>query len=297
MEGKSVRLLVHSCLMLCLSGHLLGTFAQTASNIRSGYAVVTLVSGNGAGLIATETLRSRTESGFQQAIVAPSVLVTTASVLVPVGPVAENSTAIAVANPSMGSGGVNLVLTNRAGSVVMNTTVQLGPREQFSKYLNEFLAVQPVGFSGPTLLTISSEIPVAILALNFRDGAFTAIPLTSLSAPMPVALQPLNPPPPNAMIGGFGLGVSPMPVPPVTFFGVPPGPTIGGAASLVFAQVAAGGVWATEIAVGNTSAGLQSIRLDFFASNGANTGSLENIIIPPRGVFVFSTDADSGGAN
>jgi len=67
-------------------------------------------------------------------------------------------------------------------------------------------------------------------------------------------------------------------------------PTIGGLASLVFPQVATGGDWSTEIAIGNTSAGLQSVRVDFFRSDGLETNSLTNVVIPPRGVVFFSAD-------
>ena len=62
----------------------------------------------------TESLKITTESGVQQAIVGPSPLVTGASVLVTVGPESGSSTAIAITNPSLGVGGVNLILTNRA---------------------------------------------------------------------------------------------------------------------------------------------------------------------------------------
>jgi hypothetical protein len=59
---------------------------------------------------------------------------------------------------------------------------------------------------------------------------------------------------------------------------------------MIFAQIADGGGWSTEIAIGNTSAGTQIIRVDFFAPNGANIGSIEDIVIQPHGVFFFSTD-------
>src|SRR5437867_11149995 len=199
---------------------------------RSGFALVTLVSGNIAGLVGTETLRNRTGSGIEQAIMPPSPVITTASHLVPVGAVGENTTAIAIANPSSGSGSVNLVLTDRIGAVVLNVILQLGPHGQFAKYLNEFFAAQPAAFSTPLLLTVSSEIPVSIVAINFRGEEFTSIPLVSLSPPTPVAVQPLTgsvvispvpietcltPPvqtfvPPSAS-NGFGLGVVPLPTP------------------------------------------------------------------------------------
>ncbi|HYR44436.1 MAG TPA: hypothetical protein VER98_15505, partial [Terriglobia bacterium] len=161
-----MRLFIGILLMVWFLGNLLGAFAQDTTS-RSGFAVVTLVSGNIAGLIATETLTNRTSSGVEQAIIAPSPLITTASILVPVGPVEENTTAIAIANPSLGSGGINLVLTDALGNVVLNVIVQLGSRGQISKYLNEFFATQPAGFTSPLLLTVSSEIPVAIVALDF----------------------------------------------------------------------------------------------------------------------------------
>ena len=100
------------------------------------------------------------------------------------------ATAIAIANPSIGSGGVNLVLTNTVGGFVADATIQLGPREQFSRFLNEIFPLQ-VGVSTPLLLTVSAELPVAILALNFQGEDFAQIPLTSLSFPTPVPAQPL----------------------------------------------------------------------------------------------------------
>jgi hypothetical protein len=309
--GKVVRLFIRLLLIVWSSGNLLGAFAQDTTS-RSGFAVVTPLSGNVAGLIASETLKNQTSSGVEHAIIAPSALITSASILVPVGPVAENTTAIAIANPSLGSGGVNLVLTDKLGSVVLNVTVHLGPRGQFSKFLNEFFPTPPAAFTTPLLLTVSSEIPVAIVALNFRGAEFTSIPLTSLSPPTAVAIQPVTPPPPATASTGFGLGLATMPnpvaVPPVTPPPIPtatfsppvtvsssPAPTtatIGGGGSLVFPQVATGGVWSTEIALGNTSSGEQSVRIDFFRSDGVETNSLTDVVIPPRGVVFLSA---SGG--
>jgi hypothetical protein len=270
--GEVVRVFIRVLLILLASGNILGAFAQDTP--RSGFAVVTVVSGNIAGLIATETLRNATSSGIEEAIVAPSALVTTGSMLVPVGLLEENTTGIAITNPSAGSGGVRLILTDEAGTVVLTATVQLGPLGHFSGLLNEFFVNQEARFPTPLLLTVSSEIPVALLVLNFRGEDFTAVPMTSLSSPTPVppiANRPLLVPPSPA--GSF--------VVPVTS-------TIGGGASLIFAQVAAGGGWSTEIAIGNTSAATQVVRVDFFGANGISTGSLTDIAIPPRGVFFFS---------
>jgi len=70
--------------------------------------------------------------------------------------------------------------------------------------------------------------------------------------------------------------------------------TIGGSGALVFAQIASGGGWSTEIAIGNTSSAPQIVRVDFFSQNGVTAGSLTDIVIPPQGVFFFSTDSLGG---
>jgi hypothetical protein len=289
-EVKAVRLGIGIVIFLWVSGNSLA-FGQ--DTVRSGFAVVTLISGNVAGLIATESLMNRTSTGIQGTIVPPSPLVPTASMLVPVGPIVENTTAIAIANPSAGSGGVNFILTDSVGAIVLNTSIRLGPFGHFSKYLNEFFRIPPGPFSTPLLLTVSSEIPVAMLALNFRSEDFASIPLTSLSFPTAVPVQPLTPP-----------NSAPQPGPPPTPIVSPPviannstpqtAVSIGGSGSMAFAEVAAGGGWSTEIAIGNTSSAPQIIRVDFFGPNGVNTDSVTNVVIPPRGVFLFSTESAGG---
>jgi hypothetical protein len=234
-------------LMLFASGDLLAVFAQDTT-IHSGFAVVTLDAGNLAGLIATESLKNATSLEFNQAIVAPSVLVTSASILAPLGPSGGNTTALAITNPTLGSGGVNLILTDGVGNVVLNTVIVLGPLGHFSRFLNELFPAEPPAFPAPLLLTISSEIPIAILALNFHGADFAPLPMTSLSSPIPL-----------------------------------------GTPSLVFSQIATGGGWSTEIAVGNTSAGTQQIRIDFFGADGVHRNSVSDIVIPSRGVFFIST--------
>ena len=333
-----MRSFISAIVIVSLSVTLLAGFVQDTTP-RSGFALVTLVSGNIAGLVGTETLRNRTGSGIEQAIMPPSPVITTASLLVPVGAVGENTTAIAIANPSSGSGSVNLVLTDRIGAVVLNVILQLGPHGQFAKYLNEFFAAQPAAFSTPLLLTVSSEIPVSIVAINFRGEEFASIPLVSLSAPIPVAVQPLSVPTcstPTAVNGfgvsvapspitastcstmtgvqtitppssttvqpGFGLGLPPTTPPVATFFSppvtvsnsmVPTVTSVGGTAALVFPQVVTGGAWSTDIVLGNTSAGTQSVRIDFFTPDGLMTSSLTDIVIPPQGVFFFSSDVSA----
>src|SRR5262249_22517068 len=92
--------------------------------------------------------------------------------------------------------------------------IELGPFAQFSNFLDELFSTPPAAFSTPLLLTVSSEIPVSILALNFRSADFASIPLTSLSAPSLVPVQSPTPIPviPTAS-NGFGLGLAAMPTP------------------------------------------------------------------------------------
>jgi hypothetical protein len=357
-----VRSFIRLLLVLGCSGNLLGVFAQDTTT-RSGFAVVTLVAGNIAGLIGTETIRNQTGSGTEQAIASPAPLVTGASILVPVDPVAQNTTSVALANPSLGAGSVNLVLTDARGATVSNVVVTLQPRTQVSRFLSEFFGAQLAGSNNPLLLTISSEIPIGIGAFNFRDNDFTSVPLTSLSFATPVAVQTVagvpvttfqpvttvqpittiqpvttvqpvqvvqtpiqvvqpvtaTPPGPNP---GFGLGLPTEPgaittvTQPISVTGVPlpapvtvtvpstvsttvaattpvavvPADVIGGAASLVFPQIVTGGGWSTELAIGNTSVGSQSVRIDFFGADGVVATSLTNVLIPPRGVVFFTVD-------
>jgi hypothetical protein len=295
-----MRSVIRVLLAVACSGCLLAAFAQDSA-FRTGFGIVTLVDGNLSALIATETIRNVSSESASQAIVAPSVLVTNVSVLVPVGPI-ENTTAIAIANPSMGSGGVNFVLRNAAGGVVLNSTIVLGPRGHFSKFLNELFPSQPDQFSTPLLLTVSSEIPVALVAFNFQGGDFTGIPLSSLSFPTSVPVQqPATSLTPSIPSSPFPVGVvTPMPVP-VT---VPPAtltasvqttPSIGGGPSLVFPHVVTGGGWSTEIAVGNTSTATVSIRVDFFDPNGNAVNSFVNVLVPPLGVVFLPIDLSGAG--
>jgi len=285
-----VRLLIRILIVVFCSGNLLGVFAQ--NEVRSGFVIVTPVSGNAAGLIVRETLINRSATVFESAIVPPSVLTTSASMLVTVEPIRGGTTGIAIANPSMISGGVNLILTNAAGDPVLDTVIPLGPRQQVAQFISELFGTTPLGFTTPLLMTVSSEIPVAILGLDFQGDSFVSVPLTSLSFPSAVPVQPLTPLGPEFPTFE-SVPFIPQLQPPGSF--VSDAPTIGGPASVIFPQVAAGGNWATEIAIGNVTTGTQVVRIDFFNENGVNIGSLSDVTIRPRGVFHFSTDIQAVG--
>src|SRR5262245_19110738 len=165
-RGDALRSMVRVLILICFTGNLLGVFAQSTTTTRSGFAVVTVVSGNIGGLIATETLKNNLTSETEQDTVGPSPLVSSASVLVNVGTNALSTTAIPIANPSVGNGGVNLILTDPFVGVVLNVTLHIGPRGQIATFVNALFGGPPPEFSSPLLLTLSSEIPVAVIAFN-----------------------------------------------------------------------------------------------------------------------------------
>jgi hypothetical protein len=206
--------------------------------------------------------------------------------LVNVQPELNNTTALAIANPSLGSGAVNLILTDSAGGVVLNTIIQLGPRAHFSRFIHDLFSTLPSGLPSPLLLTLSSEIPVAVLALNFRGPDFSSVPLTSLSNAIPVPVQALNPAIP-------AVATTATPTFTVSAVGVQSAETvnIGGGTAVVFPQVTTGDDWATDISIGNTSTQTDVVRVDFFNADGTNGASFADIEIQPRGVFFFSTES------
>jgi hypothetical protein len=254
-----VRYTIRLIIFLCCSGNLLAAFATDVP--RSGFAIVTVVSGNIADLVTTERLTNNITTIAEEQILPPSPFFTTASILVSFGASSEPTSAIAIANPSVVTGGVNLLLTDGRGGVVSTATVHLGPRGHISRFLTELFAIEPTQVPSPLLLTLSSEIPVAILAFNFRGAAFEAIPITTGN---------LIPPPAS---------------------GLTPSSRVIGGNAVVFGQVAAGGGWSTQIVIANTSDGNNFVRIDFFGTNGIGFGSLTDIFVPPRGVAVLSTDA------
>jgi hypothetical protein len=284
-----MRLMLRILILIGVGGNLLGVFAQETT-VRSGFAVVTVVSGNAAGLIATANLRNNDSTGIEHSVVAPSPLIISGSMLVNVQPDLNNTTALAISNPSLGSGGVNLILTDADGNVVLNTTFQLGPRAHFTKFIHDLFPTLPSGLNAPLLLTISSEVPIGVLGLNFRGSDFSSIPLTSLSTPIPVPVQSLTPAPlATTSIAQVAFGF------PQPNFGVETVPTIsiGGGNAIVFPQVTTGGDWATDINVANTSTAADVIRIDFFNADGTNGASFQDIVVQPRGVFFLSTETSA----
>jgi adhesin HecA-like repeat protein len=254
---------------------LLGIFAASVSfsqagPLRTGFAVVTPITGGRLAFSVTETFTERFEGNLLQSSVQPSPLVTATSIVVTSDPASAANTGIAILNPFDVAASVTLTLLNQQGVIIGAKTVTLGARQQTSRFLTQLFPDVPElteSFTGQ--LFINSNVPIAVLALAFSGPFFTALPSTQLSGN-------------NTAVGGssdLGGIISP-------FGGI--------AGALFLPQVASGGGWVSTITIANTSILPQSVRVDFFDSTGGLPGlpvstTIPNTVVQPGGVVSFST--------
>jgi hypothetical protein len=166
---------------------LLATFAASVSfsqvgPLRTGFAVVTPITGGRLALSVTETFTERFGGHLLQSTVQPSPLVTRTSIVVTSDPAAEANTGIAILDPFDVPAILSLNLLNRQGIIIGARTLIVGARQQRSRFLTELFAGVPEltgSFTGQ--LQISSNVPIAVLALAFSGPSFTALPATQLS--------------------------------------------------------------------------------------------------------------------
>src|SRR5215471_18817422 len=119
--------------VLCL-GILPVANAQT-SGLQTGFAIVTVVSGSSAGIVPSETLTFSAFGVTTQTVVTPSPLLTNSALAVSLGTNGGGSTGIAIANPTISTGHVQLSLTDPFGIPILNQTISILPRGQFSQFL------------------------------------------------------------------------------------------------------------------------------------------------------------------
>jgi len=296
--------------------------AQTAQP-EVGYAVVTPQGGNLANFTGVETLFSATDIGVARADAPSAPILTNAALSVSIGGVAESGTVLVIVNASPNTATVNFSLTNAFGVEISNRTISIPDGAQISQSVNSLLQSDLVAVSSG-LLRITSNIPVAILALEFRGVGFTSVPITNLAVPPlvpPVTTTPAAVVPAQATpIGVAPIGVPPAiigvaptvtgviqtstgvcVVPPLTNPVTPPmtvsqpqlSVTTGSTGAFVFPQVVTGGGGATSITVGNISTIPQAVRFDSFSSAGNLIRTISNVLIPSGGLVVFSSE--SGG--
>jgi hypothetical protein len=166
---------------------LLGIFTAPFSfgqlgPLRTGFAVVTPITGGPLTFSVTETFTQVFDRDLLLSTVQPSPLLTLTSMVVTSDPATASNTGIAIVNPLSTNATVTLSLLNRQGIIVGTRTLVIGAQQQRSRFLTELFAGVPElaeSFTGQ--LFVNSNVPVSVLALAFTGRAFTALPATQLS--------------------------------------------------------------------------------------------------------------------
>jgi hypothetical protein len=272
--------------LLCVLVLALCSLAQAQTTaVQPGFAIVTVESGNAAGIAPVETLIHDDFGVTTTSDLSPTPLLTNSAMVVYLGTAAAGTTGIAVMNPTTATAHVQLLITNAQGGPILNQTLSIVPRGQFSRFVSELFAGQITSTTPPAgLLTITADAPVGVVALNFRGDGFSSSPLSSLASPMPLSAATFTPQINNALPTN---PVTPV-MTTVTAATVQTNTatnTIGGGASFLFPQVVTGGGWATQITIANNSAAVQVLRIDFFDPNGNALQTINGITIPPLGLF------------
>ncbi|HEY2384580.1 MAG TPA: hypothetical protein VGK48_25670 [Terriglobia bacterium] len=296
------------------SGSSIATVLSPSSGLREGYVIITPTSGSGSGLVAYEKVGDLQGLTFQTAVLPATTLTTSGAVIVDLntgensltGPLSTllgnnpNATAaagailpmfvntgISVINPNLTSATIRLSLNNSSGTKIDLPGFTIGPMQQVAKFASELFgspADIPPSLVGALVFT--SDIPVGITALEFRGTAFSTIPVVNTSTTSTAS---------KSSSGSGGLGL-----PAIIPF--PPLPTgVGGSGSLLLPQFVMGGGWASGIVIANVSNIQQTVRVDFFTSNGFPlsaflgllTGSTFSSITIPAGGAVDLSPQDA----
>jgi hypothetical protein len=255
LEGNIMRRLSLSVLCICLLST--GALAQTP--------------GSPGGLVVFETFSSGFVTNATEASVLAGAMTTRSVLFASSSARLSRTLGIAIANP--GSTAANVTMTLRRGSDGLFTatrTIQIGARQQVTNFISELFASVPgipPDFDGSLLVT--SDTPVAMVALRFRGPNFSTAPIISLSSQSAVPQVATN---------------------------------VGGAEAVILPHFAAGGSWASEIVISNTTTVPKAVRLDLFKQdgtpltttfNGQQGSSFQNLIIPAEGIFI-ANNTDQG---
>jgi hypothetical protein len=275
------------------------SFAQTAREqddhndtapVQVGYAIVTPVvvtasatSGGTttstptttSGLVVFETfgLREILGGALQAGVLTPD-LTTNAMLFVDHDDRLAKNIGVAIVNPNSTGVTVDLTLRKKDGTVIGTTKLPVPADNQIAKLVSQ-LFPSPTAVPGELTGTLSitsdasTNLPIAAIGLRFRGLNFSTIPATNLSgssSPVPI-------------IGSAG-----------------------GPGAVLLPQFVAGGGWASELVMVNSSTTAMTVRVDLFQQNGSpltatlngQTGSsFTNVSIPAGGVAILAPrDAD-----
>jgi len=254
-KGTSMRRFLFTVLSVCLLST--GVFAQT--------------SGSPGGLVVFETFGFGVGTAATQAGVLPGVMITQTVLFAAADARLSRNLGLAVVNPGSTAANVTMTLCRGGdGTTSSVKVITVGARQQVAKFISDLFSdvpELPLDFDGS--LAITSDTPVAIVAVRFRGTIFSTIPITSLSGSTPVPQVAQD---------------------------------VGGANAVILPQFAAGGGWSSQIVISNTTAIPVTVRVDLFKQDGTplttslnsqSGSSFQNLVIPAQGILIENND-DNG---
>lgn len=270
-------------ILLCFAVLSTTAFAQDDHNDAApfvqGYAVVTATGGVSpfgvpGGMVAFETFGWRSEVPALRASVLPATMTTRTVLFASAGIRLARNVGVAITNPGTTDAVITMTLRRADGSITSEKSIEVPARQQVARFISDFFADVPEvprDFDGT--LTLTSDTPVAIVALRFTGTKFSSIPITSLSPSVELPV----------MTEGTG-----------------------GSNAVLLPQFVADGRWATEIVVLNNSTLPLRVRIDLFKGDGTplvttlnhqTASSFQNLVIAPGGIIMFSPRDANGDSD
>ena len=152
----------------------------SAETLQTGFAVITPLSGREEGLSVSEVFAEQIDRNLFQTSVVASPLITLTGVGVSANPAAALDIGIAIVNLNASPAEVTFNLRDQQGVTTAAATMTIEARQQISRFVTEIFFGNPA-FPQPLtgLMFISSDLPVAVVALAFNGPGFTALPVAS----------------------------------------------------------------------------------------------------------------------
>ena len=265
------------------SGSSIATILSPSSGLQEGYVIITPTSGSGSGLVAYEKVGDLQGLTFQTAVLPATTLTTSGAVIVDLDSGTNSLTGPLSTflgnNPaaSAATGAILPLFVNTGISVINPNLIPATIRLSLNNSSGTRIDLPS--------LTIGPKQQVAKFANELLgSSANVLLPLVGVlafSSDVPVGITALE---------FRGTAFSTIPVVNTSTTGV-------GGSPILLPQFVMGGGWASGIVIANVSNSPQTVRLDFFTSNGLPlsallgllTGStLSNITIPAGGTVDLS---------